>query len=170
MDLAPEATEACAEQTEIVIKALRAAAREIDPKFAGHHENVGFAIRRLLNLTQSFLDACRSNDAFRQDAESLRAELDQWRAAYERASREIIECAGNHGAAEARVAELEGERDAALARVAELEAVLAQAAVPLEGLTIAANVGETNLGLGKRAWDEINNAVAHIRSALTTPG
>ncbi|MFE3839462.1 hypothetical protein, partial [Pseudogemmobacter sonorensis] len=41
---------------------------------------------------------------------------------------------------------------------------------PLEGLTIAANVGETNLGLGKRAWDEINNAVAHIRSALTTPG
>ncbi|MFE3839613.1 hypothetical protein, partial [Pseudogemmobacter sonorensis] len=27
MDLAPEATEACAEQTEIVIKALRAAAR-----------------------------------------------------------------------------------------------------------------------------------------------
>ena len=67
-DLAPEATEACAEQTEIVIKALQAAKREIDPRFAGHHENIGFAIRRLRCLTQSFQDACRENDALRTRA------------------------------------------------------------------------------------------------------
>ncbi|MFE3838920.1 hypothetical protein [Pseudogemmobacter sonorensis] len=48
------------------------------------------------------------------EIERLRADRDQWRAAYERASREIIECAGNHGAAEARVAELEAERDDAV--------------------------------------------------------
>ncbi len=70
-DLAPEATEACAEQTEIVIKALQAAAQEIDPRFVGHHENVSFAIRRLRNLTQSFRDACQSNDALRADKAKL---------------------------------------------------------------------------------------------------
>ena len=50
--------------------------------------------------------------------------------------------------------------------VRELIAALAQAAVPLEGLTLAAHATGSNMGLCKGTWDEINNGVAHIRAAL----
>lgn len=48
----------------------------------------------------------------------------------------------------------------------ELLTALAQAAVPLEGLTLAAHATGSNMGLCKGTWDEINNGVAHIRAAL----
>ena len=50
--------------------------------------------------------------------------------------------------------------------VRELLTALAQAAVPLEGLTLAAHATGSNMGLCKGTWDEINNGVAHIRAAL----
>ena len=50
--------------------------------------------------------------------------------------------------------------------VRELREALAHAAVPLEGLTLAAHYSESNLGLCKGTWDEINNAVSRIRVAL----
>ena len=50
--------------------------------------------------------------------------------------------------------------------VRELVEALAQAAVPLEGLTLAAHATGSNMGLCKGTWDEINNGVAHIRAAL----
>ena len=51
-----------------------------------------------------------------------------------------------------------------------LEDALAQAAVPLEGITLAAHYSESNMGLCKGTWDEINNGVAHIRAALASGG
>ena len=50
--------------------------------------------------------------------------------------------------------------------VRELLTALAQAAVPLEGLTLAAHATGSNMGLCKGTWDEINNGVSHIRAAL----
>ena len=54
-----------------------------------------------------------------------------------------------------------------LAEVERLKYALAQAAVPLEGLTLAAHMSQSDLGLCKGTWGEINNAVAHIRAALS---
>ena len=54
--------------------------------------------------------------------------------------------------------------------VRELREALAHAAVPLEGLTLAAHYSQSNLGLSKVAWDEINNAVSRIRAALPQNG
>lgn len=53
------------------------------------------------------------------------------------------------------------------AEVERLKYALAQAAVPLEGLTLAAHMSQSDMGLCKGTWDEINNAVAHIRAALS---
>ena len=50
--------------------------------------------------------------------------------------------------------------------VRELVDALCQAAVPLEGLTLAAHATGSNMGLCKGTWDEINNGVAQIRAAL----
>lgn len=69
---APEV--ACAEATDDAISRLLRAAREIDRRFAGHHENIDFVIRRLRDLTQSFLDACHANDALTAERNALKAE------------------------------------------------------------------------------------------------
>lgn len=68
--------------------------------------------------------------------------------------------------AEAEVLTLRAENERLRAREKVLVEALAQAAVPLEGLTLAAHMSESNMGLCKGAWDEINNGVKHIRAAL----
>lgn len=80
-DYPPEPEVACAEATGDAISRLRRAAREIDPTFAGHHENIDFAIQRLRDLTQSFLDACRANDALTAERDALKAEVARLRDA-----------------------------------------------------------------------------------------
>lgn len=43
---------------------------------------------------------------------------------------------------------------------------ICEAAVPLEGLTLAANMTESDLGLSESSWHEINNGVQYIRQSL----